>query len=149
MKIFEDFAKFINRGNVVDMAVGVVVGGAFGKIVTSLVADIITPCITYVTGGAKNAGKVVLKAAELAEDGVTVAVPEVAINYGNFVQTIVDFVIIAFCIFIVVKAITSLREKAAALKKKEEEPAPAPAPEPEPSEEAKLLTEIVEILKNK
>lgn len=149
MKIFEDFAKFINRGNVVDMAVGVVVGGAFGKIVTSLVADIITPCITYISGGAKNAGKVVLKAAELAEDGVTVAVPEVAINYGNFVQTIVDFVIIAFCIFIVVKAITALREKAAALKKKEEEPAPEPAPEPEPSEEAKLLTEIVEILKNK
>ena len=147
MKIIEEFGKFIKRGNIVDMAVGVVVGGAFGKIVTSLVSDIITPCITYITGGAKNAGKLVLKAAELLEDG-TVSVPEIAINYGNFIQTIVDFLVIAFCIFIVVKVITTARAKAEELRKKEEEEAPAPAPK-EPSEEVKLLTEIVELLKNK
>lgn len=145
MKIFKEFAKFINRGNVVDMAVGVVVGGAFGKIVTSLVADIITPCITYFTGGAKNAGKAVLKVAELAEDG-TVVTPEVAINYGNFIQTIIDFVIIAFCIFLVVRLITKMRETAEKMKKKEEEAAAEAAPA-EPSAEEKLLSEIRDILK--
>lgn len=145
MKVFKDFAKFINKGNVIDMAVGVVVGGAFGKIVTSLVADIITPCITYITGGAKNAGKAILKVAELAEDGSVVS-PEIAINYGNFIQTIIDFLIIAFCIFVVVRFITKTREKLESLKKKEEESAPAPAPA-EPSPEEKLLTEIRDLLK--
>ena len=147
MGIIADFKKFISRGNVVDMAVGVVVGGAFSKIVTSLVADIITPCITAITGGSKLAGKIILKAAVEATE-TTAAVPEVAINYGNWLQTIIDFLIIALCIFLVVRTITKMREKAESLKKKEEE-TPAPAPEPEPSAEEKLLTEIRDLLKEK
>lgn len=150
MGIIADFKKFISRGNVVDMAVGVVVGGAFSKIVTSLVADIITPCITAITGGGKVAGKIILKAAVEATE-TTAAVPEVAINYGNWLQTIIDFLIIALCIFLVVRTITKMREKAESLRKKEKaaEEAPAPAPEPEPSAEEKLLTEIRDLLKEK
>lgn len=149
MGIIADFKKFISRGNVVDMAVGVVVGGAFSKIVTSLVADIITPCITAITGGGKVAGKIVLKAAVEATE-TTAAVPEVAINYGNWLQTIVDFLIIALCIFLVVRTITKMREKAESMRKKEEaEEAPAPAPEPEPTAEEKLLAEIRDLLKEK
>ena len=147
MGLFADFKKFISRGNVVDMAVGVVVGGAFSKIVTSLVADIITPCISALTGGGKVTGKYIFRAAvEATED--TPAVTEIALNYGNFIQTIIDFIIIALCIFFVVRFITKLREKAEALKKKEEEEAAAapPAP-PEPSAEEKLLTEIRDLLK--
>ncbi len=152
MGIIADFKKFISRGNVVDMAIGVVVGGAFSKIVTSLVADIITPCITALTGGGKVAGKIVLKAAVEATE-TTAAVPEVAINYGNWLQTIIDFIIIALCIFLVVRVITKMREKAEILRKKEEkaaaEEAPAPAPAPEPSAEEKLLAEIRDLLREK
>lgn len=149
MKFFSEFKKFISRGNVVDMAVGVVVGGAFSKIVTSLVADIITPCITFVTGNAKTAGKVILKQAVEATE-TTAAIPEVAINYGNFIQTIVDFVIIALCIFLVIKAMAKMRETAEKLRKKEEAEAEAapPAP-PVPSAEEVLLTEIRDLLKEK
>ena len=148
MGIIADFKKFISRGNVVDMAVGVVVGGAFSKIVTSLVADIITPCISALTGGGKVTGKIIFRAAQEATE-TTEAITEIALNYGNFIQTIVDFVIIALCIFLVVRFVTKLREKAEALRKKEEEEAvvaPAPA---EPSAEEKLLTEIRDLLKEK
>lgn len=150
MGIIADFKKFISRGNVVDMAIGVVVGGAFSKIVTSLVADIITPCITALTGGGKVAGKIVLKAAVEATE-TTAAVPEVAINYGNWLQTIIDFIIIALCIFLVVRVITKMREKAESLRKKEEKAAAeeAPAPAPEPSAEEKLLAEIRDLLREK
>lgn len=149
MGFFADFKKFISRGNVVDMAIGVVVGGAFSKIVTALVSEIITPCITAVTGGGKLTGQVVLKEAVIGSG--TVEAPEVAavtLNYGNFIQTIIDFLIIAFCIFLVVRIITAMREKAEKLKKKEEEQAAPPAPA-EPGAEEKLLMEIRDLLREK
>ncbi len=146
-KFLEEFKAFAMRGNVVDMAVGVVIGGAFGKITTSIVNDIIMPCISMLTGGIKfTEWKIVLKEAVLAADN-TVQVPEVAINFGNTLAIILDFIIIAFADFCMVKAINSLREKS----RKEEEAAPAPEPEPEPipepSAEEKLLTEIRDLLK--
>ncbi len=127
------------RGNVIDMAVGVIVGGAFGKIVTSLVNDIIMPGVGVITGGANfSEFKYVLQPEQV--DGVTkeVITPEVAITWGAFVQTVVDFLIIAFCIFLAIKVMNKLMRK----KKVEEEPAPA-----EPTKEEVLLTEIRDLLK--
>lgn len=127
------------RGNVVDMAVGVIIGGAFGKIVTSLVNDVIMPGFGVLTGGANfSEYKFVLKNAVV--DGQTGAVitPEAAITWGAFVQTVVDFLIIAFCIFIAIKVMNNLMRK-----KKEEEPAAPPAG---PTQE-QLLTEIRDLLK--
>lgn len=153
MGIAKEFKEFISKGNVVDMAVGVVVGGAFGKIVTSLVSDIITPCINAITGGSAVAGKIILRAGvaavEATETTEAVAeIPEIAINYGAFIQTIVDFLIVALCIFFVVKGINKIKAKAEALKKKEEEAkAEEPAKDPEPTAEEKLLTEIRDLLK--
>ena len=146
MGFFADFKKFISRGNVVDMAVGVVVGGAFSKIVTTFVSSIITPCISMLTGGGKVAGQVILKEAVAATE-TTPEIPAIILDYGAFIQTIIDFLIIAFCIFVVVRAITKMREKAESLKKKQEEEAPA-AP-PKPSNEEVLLTEIRALLKEK
>lgn len=124
------------RGNVVDMAVGVIVGGAFGKIVTSLVNDIIMPGIGVLTGGTNfSEFKYVLK--ESTTNGEEV-IPEVAITWGAFVQTIVDFLIIAFCIFLAIKVMNKV------MRKKAEEPAPA-APTGPTQEE--LLTEIRDLLK--
>ena len=141
-KFIEEFKAFAMRGNVIDMAVGVVIGGAFGKITTSIVNDIIMPFISMLTGGVSFTDwKLVLKEAVMAADGVTVEVAEVAINYGNLISTIMDFVIIAFAVFCMVKFINGLH------KKKEEEPAP-PA-DPEPTAEEKLLTEIRDLLKEK
>ena len=149
MGFFADFNKFITRGNVVDMAVGVVVGGAFSKIVSALVSEIITPCITAITGGGKLAGQIVLKAAEIGTGTAEAPeIPAVTINYGVFLQTIIDFIIIAFCIFVVVRVITKLREKAEAMRKKEEEQVAVAEP-PKPSNEEVLLTEIRDLLKNK
>ena len=142
-KFFEEFKAFAMRGNVLDMAVGVVIGGAFGKITTSIVNDIIMPLVSMLTGGIDFSDwKIVLKQAVLdAEGAVTSA--EVAINFGNTIAIVVDFIIIAFAVFCMIKAINSLHRK------KEEEPAPAPEPEPipEPSAEEKLLTEIRDLLK--
>ena len=146
MGFFADFKKFISRGNVVDMAVGVVVGGAFSKIVTTFDSSIITPCISMLTGGGKVAGQVILKEAVAATE-TTPEIPAIILDYGAFIQTIIDFIIIAFCIFVVVRAITKMREKAESLKKKQEEEAPA-AP-PKPSNEEVLLTEIRDLLKEK
>lgn len=146
MGFFADFKKFISRGNVVDMAVGVVVGGAFSKIVTTFVSSIITPCISMLTGGGKVAGQVILKEAVAATE-TTPEIPAIILDYGAFIQTIIDFLIIAFCIFVVVRAITKMREKAESLKKKQEEEAPA-AP-PKHSNEEVLLTEIRDLLKEK
>ena len=143
-KFFEEFKTFAMRGNVIDMAVGVVIGGAFGKITTSIVNDIIMPVISILTGGiAFEDWKVVLKEAVLAADG-TVEAAEVAITYGNTIAIILDFIIIAFAVFCMVKAINSLHRK-----KEEPAPEPAPEPEPEPSAEEKLLTEIRDLLANK
>ena len=140
-KFFEEFKTFAMRGNVIDMAVGVVIGGAFGKITTSIVNDIIMPIISMLTGGIDfSAWKIVLKEAVM-EAGEVVA-PEVAITFGNTIAIILDFIIIAFAVFCLVKGLNKLH------KKKEEAPAAPPAP-PEPSAEEKLLTEIRDLLKDK
>ena len=137
MGLFKEFKEFAVKGNVMDMAIGVVIGGAFGKIITSLVSDIIMPLISAVTGGLSFTDwKWVIR--EAVMDGETVVKPELALTWGNFVQVIFDFIIIAFCIFMVVRGLNKL-------KKKEEEQAPA-APA-EPSEDIKLLTEIRDLLK--
>ena len=135
---FGEFKEFIARGNVMDMAVGVIIGGAFGKISTSLVNDVIMPGISMLTGGVDFSGwKLVLKEAVI-ENGEEIAAA-VSINYGNFLATILDFLIIAFAVFCLIKGINTLHRK-------KEEPAPEPAPEPEPSAEEKLLTEIRDLL---
>ena len=151
MKRFSsEFKKFLTRGNVIDMAVGVIVGGAFGKITNSLVNDVVMPAVSMLMGGIDfTAWKIVLKEAvtEMGADGVLVeTAPEIAVKYGNLIAVIVDFLILAFAVFCMVKVINSMREKAEALKKKEEEAAPPPA-DPEPSAEEKLLTEIRDLLK--
>ena len=142
-KFFNEFKTFAMRGNVIDLAVGVVIGGAFGKITTSIVNDIIMPFISMLTGGVSfGEWKWVLKEAVATAEGVIDPATEVAVKYGNTIAIIIDFIIIAFAVFCMVKAINSLHRK------KEEEPAPAPA-EPEPSAEEKLLTEIRDLLKEK
>ncbi len=141
MKLISEFKAFAMRGNVVDMAVGIIIGGAFGKIVSSVVADVIMPPIGLLLGGVKFTDlKIVLKDPILDAAG-TVTSQAVSINYGNFIQTTVDFLIIAFAIFMMIKAMNSL-------KKEEEAPVEAPAPPP-PTKEEVLLTEIRDILKNK
>ena len=137
--MFEKFKKFAFKGNVVDMAVGVIVGGAFGTIVNSLVNDVIMPIFGHLTAGMdfKNL-KFVLS--EAVMDGATVVKPEAAICYGSFVQNIINFLIIAFSMFAAVKVISKGFKKKAA-----EEPADEPAA-PTTDE---LLTEIRDILKNK
>lgn len=140
-KFIADFKEFALKGNVIDMAVGVIVGGAFGKIVSSLVNDIIMPVMSLVTGGSgyENLKYVIKKGSPATADGVA-AVEEVAINYGTFIMNIVDFFIIALSIFVAIRL-------AMKLKKKEAEPDPAPAPAPEPTKEEVLLTEIRDLLK--
>ncbi len=147
-KFFEDFKAFINRGNVVDMAVGVVIATAFGNITKSLVADVIMPLISLATGAQSFANlRIVLKPDILNEAGEVVQAGTF-LNYGNFIQTIIDFLIIALCIFIVIRSFTKSAEKAKELlhikqEVKEEEP----EAEPEPSNEEKLLAEIRDLLK--
>ncbi|PSM51817.1 large conductance mechanosensitive channel protein [Campylobacter blaseri] len=133
MSFIKEFKEFAMRGNVIDLAVGVVIGGAFGKIISSLVADIIMPVIGVITGGINFTNlKFILKDAV----GET---PAITLNYGNFIQISVNFLIIAFCIFMVIKAINSLKRKE---EKKEEAPSKAP-------EDILLLQEIRDLLKNK
>lgn len=147
----QDFKAFAMKGNVIDMAVGVIIGGAFGKIVTSVVNDLIMPTVGMLVGGVNFSDlKLTMKEAvpeKLNEAGevIEAAVPAVTLNYGNFLQQTFDFLIIAFCIFLMVKGIAKLNN----MKKKEEEAPAEPAPAPEPSAEEKLLTEIRDLLKNK
>src|SRR3974377_156568 len=118
MGLFKEFKTFIARGNVIDLAVGVIIGGAFGKIVTSLVNDIIMPPIGYALGGVNFSGlKIILKNASV--DAAGKIIEAVSVNYGTFLQTIIDFLIIAFCIFIMIKVVNKIN----ALKKKEEDAA--------------------------
>ena len=140
-----EFKAFIARGNVLDMVVGVIIGGAFGKISASLVNDVIMPLISVLTGGVDFSNwKIVLKAAVAGADGAIDASTEIAIRYGAFLATILDFLIIAFAVFLMLKAINGFHDK---LKKAEEEaPAKESAP-PDPSNEEKLLTEIRDLLK--
>lgn len=136
MGFLKEFKEFAMRGSVIDLAVGVVIGGAFGKIVTSLVDDIIMPPIGFITGGVdfSQLKYVITEANEAA------GVEEVSITYGNFVNVVIQFMIIAFCIFLVIKGINVLKRKEVV----EEEAAPA-----EPTKEEALLAEIRDILKNK
>ena len=133
-----EFRKFIARGNVLDMAVGVIIGGAFGKISTSLVNDVLMPAISMLTGGIDFTDwKLVLKEA-VVENGEEIAAA-VSINYGAFLSTVLDFLIIAFAVFCLVKGVGRLQRR-------REEAAPPPAP-PEPSAEEVLLTEIRDLLR--
>lgn len=140
-KFIQDFKEFALKGNVMDMAIGVIIGGAFGKIVTSIVNNILMPPIGLLVGGVDFSDlKLTMK--EAVMNGDEVVKEAVTWNYGAFIQDVVDFLIIAFCVFLLVKGITALT------KKKEEAPA-EPAPAPEPSAEEKLLTEIRDLLKQK
>ncbi len=137
-KLLNEFKDFAMRGNVLDMAVGVIIGGAFGKIVSSVVDDVIMPPIGWLIGGVNFSDlKVTLPSVEVAGEKMQAA----TINYGNFLQTCFDFLIVAFCIFMLIKVVNKVMSN----KKKEEEAAPKPAPEP--SAEEKLLTEIRDLLK--
>ena len=131
MSMMSEFRDFAMRGNVVDMAVGIVIGGAFGKIVSSFVNDVLMPPIGMMLGGVNFTDLAVTLREAAGEAGA------VTLNYGAFIQTVVDFIIIAFAIFMVIKAMNNL-------KKKEEEAPPAP---PQPSTEETLLTEIRDLLK--
>ena len=138
MGLIKEFKEFAMRGNVRDMAVGIVIGGAFGKIVSSFVEDILMPPIGVLMGGVNFSDlKVVFKQAVM--DGENVVTPEVALRYGNFIQVIFDFLIIAFTIFMLLKAVNKFN------KKKEEAPA---APEAPPAD-VQLLTEIRDLLQKK
>lgn len=148
--MFKEFKEFISKGNVMDMAVGLVTGSAFTAIVTSLVNDVIMPAIGVLVGGMNFADlKIVLKEAVEATE-TTPAIAEVAIKYGNFLQAIVNFLIVAFVIFLVVKGMNKMRAAAEARKAAAEEaPAEEPAEEApaEPSADIVLLTEIRDLLK--
>jgi len=131
MKLLDEFKTFAMKGNMIDMAVGIIIGGAFGKIISSIVSDILMPPIGLLLGGVNFTDlKVVMKAA-------TETVPAVTWNYGSFIQALIDFLIIAFSVFLIIKAMNSA-------KKKEET---APAPPPAPSKEETLLSEIRDLLK--
>ena len=133
MSIIKEFKEFAVKGNVIDMAVGIIIGAAFGKIVSSLVADVVTPPIGFLLGGVDFSNlAITLKA---AADGA----PAVVLSYGKFIQTVFDFTIVAAAIFMMIKGINTL-------KRKEKE---VPAAPPEPSKEEQLLTEIRDLLKEK
>jgi len=135
MSMLKEFKTFAMRGNVMDMAIGIIIGGAFGKIISSFVSDVLMPPIGMLLGGVDFADlKITLKEAVVQGEEVVEAV---TVNYGAFVNTVVDFLIIAFAIFMVIKGLNRM-------KKKEEE---APAAPPAPSSEEKLLAEIRDLLK--
>ncbi len=139
-KMLQEFKTFAMRGNVVDMAVGIIIGGAFGKIVSSVVGDLIMPAVGLLVGGVNFTDlKIVMKDAVL--EGDKVITPEVSLNYGNFIQVVFDFLIIAFAVFLLIKGIN-------ALNRKKEAPA-APATPPAPPADVQLLTEIRDLLKEK
>lgn len=137
--MLKEFKEFAMRGNVVDMAVGIVIGGAFGKIVASLVNDLLMPLIGILMGGV-NFSELKIVLSEAVMEGAEVVKPEVAILYGSFIQTVIDFLIIAFAIFMVIKAMNRM-------KKKEEEAVEEAVPAG-PSD-TDLLTEIRDLLKQK
>jgi large conductance mechanosensitive channel len=132
MKMFQEFKEFAMRGNVIDMAVGIIIGAAFGRVVSSFVADVLMPPIGMLIGGVDFTGlKVLLKPAVM--EGTRVITPAVTLNYGTFIQVIIDFLIVAFAIFMMIKLMNRLYKK----------PAKIPPLTPEQS----LLTEIRDILK--
>jgi len=133
MKIFDEFKKFISRGNVIDMAVGVIMGTAFTKIINSLVTNVITPAISILTGKI-NVAEMGYKYSE-----------DIIIGYGQFLQAVIDFLLIAICIFTMVTIMNKIRDKFTTKQENEE----TPEEEPTPSEEVLLLTEIRDLLKKK
>ena len=137
-KIIHEFKEFIARGNVVDMAIGVIIAGAFGKITTSLVNDVFMPFISWIFGTRD------MTALNLWVREATETQEAIVIGFGSFIATIIDFLLIALVVFAIVKAMNTAKKKM----EKPAEPAPAPAP-PEPSAEEKLLTEIRDLLKKK
>ena len=145
---FGEFKEFIMRGNVLDMAVGVIIATAFGEITTSLVNDVFMPFISWIFGARDmTALNVVVRAAQTDEAGEVVK-EAITLGFGTFVSTIIDFILVALVVFLVVKSINKARAIAEAKKAKEEVEEEAPA-EPEPSAEEKLLTEIRDLLKDK
>ncbi|MBP6921175.1 large-conductance mechanosensitive channel protein MscL [Candidatus Gracilibacteria bacterium] len=136
MSFIDEFKAFAMRGNVVDLAVGVVIGGAFGKIVSSLVADVIMPVISFITGGIDfTTYKLVIRQAVDEVPGIQKAVPGISLNWGSFIQASIDFLIIAFCIFLVVKAMAKMQK-------------PTPKKEvPKGPTQEQLLVEIRDLLK--
>ena len=142
MGFLKEFKAFALKGNVVDMAVGVIIGGAFGKIVSSLVNDIIMPPIGLLVGGVDFTDLKLMIKNQVLDAAGAVVTPAVTWNYGAFIQQVVDFTILALCVFVMVKVMNKL------MKKEEAKPA-APAPAPAPSKEEVLLTEIRDLLKEK
>lgn len=138
-KTVSEFKEFIARGNVVDMAVGVIIGGAFGKIITSLVNDIFMPLLGVVTGGADFSGKKLVLSPAVVDASGEVVKAESALLYGSFIQNIIDFLLIALCIFFMTKVIAKMKDKLVKKEEKPEEPA-------KPTTE-ELLTEIRDLLK--
>ena len=145
-KMLKEFKDFIMRGNVLDMAVGVIVAGAFGKITTSLVNDVFMPFISYLFGARDMTALNLVVRPEIVNEAGEVTQAAIVIGFGTFVATIIDFILVALVVFMVVKAINTAKAKLE--KKKEEEPAAPPAP-PAPSAEEVLLTEIRDLLKSK
>jgi len=141
-KLLQEFKAFAMKGSVIDMAVGIIIGGGFGKVVASLVSDVIMPPIGLLIGGVNFTE---LKAV-LNPNSVKEGVEAVTLNYGTFIQTIIDFTIIAFSIFMVIRLINKLHNMT---KKKEDEVEIAPPAAPEPTKEEILLTEIRDLLKSK
>jgi large conductance mechanosensitive channel len=140
MSLVKEFKEFAMRGNVVDLAVGIIIGGAFGKIVSSVVADVIMPPIGLLLGGVKFTDLKIMLTDPVVDAAGLITKQAVSINYGNFIQALVDFLIIAFAIFMMIKGMNSMK------KKEEAAPVEAPAP-PAPSNEEVLLAEIRDLLK--
>ena len=144
-KMFNEFKAFIARGNVMDMAVGVIVASAFGKITTSLVNDVFMPFISWIFGTRDMTALNLVVRPEIVNEAGEVTQAAITIGFGTFVATIIDFLLVALVVFMVVKAMNTAKAK---LEKKAEEEAVPPAP-PAPSAEEVLLTEIRDLLKNK
>ncbi len=134
MAIVKEFKEFISKGNVVDLAVGVIIGAAFGKIITSLVDDVLMPPLGYLMGGVDFSDKKLV----LVDADTVNKVEEVAVRYGSFINSVIQFLIVSFCIFVVIKMMNTLKRKEEA----------APAAPPAPGAEEVLLTEIRDLLKN-
>ncbi|MBR2042582.1 MAG: large-conductance mechanosensitive channel protein MscL [Oscillospiraceae bacterium] len=147
--MIEEFKTFIAKGNVLDMAVGVIIATAFGKITTSLVNDVFMPFIGWIIGDINLSELNIVLTPEVLNEAGEVATPAVVVAIGTFISTVIDFVLIAFVVFLIVKAFNTAKEKAEAKKKAEEEAAAAAEEEApaEPSEEVKLLMEIRDLLK--
>jgi large conductance mechanosensitive channel len=144
--LLKEFKEFISRGNVLDMAIGVIIATAFGKITTSLVNDVFMPLIGYIFGGVDLSKLNIVLSQDVVDEAGEVVKAGVTIGIGTFLSTIIDFVIVAFIVFLIVKAFNKARELSEKNKKAEE---PAPAAEPEPTKEEVLLTEIRDLLKDK